>query len=80
MTAEEYKNLKVGDVIHFKNGTVDKVFEIIETAHYHKTKYLKVTQGKGKEGDNSQWCANIEDGTLLPLYSSPLYLAMNEEE
>lgn len=80
MTKEEWDNLKVGDVVYY-NGEWDETVE--QVVHFMSCgspqfKTIIAVSGNLKVGD----VGGIEPlrCELLPLYNSPLYKAMSEDD
>lgn len=74
MTEEEFKNLKVGDVVQYHDSFM---VEITDTS-YPDGIIVNVGKLKGTKIGETTLLNDYTGYTKLPLYSSPLYKAMSE--
>lgn len=80
MTEEEWDNLKVGDVVKYRNKSIERIDGIVSEDYLNTTVIVNL-RPIGKS--NYQCTLNksmYRDCTHLPLYNSPLYKAMQEDE
>lgn len=85
MTEEEFKNLKVGDHFmydvfdgdYYINKVIDIEKDTVTVVQIYTNLLYGSVNGETTEFEKKAGLGQIE---LLPLYNSPLYLAMNEEE
>lgn len=85
MTEEEFKNLKVGDCFmydvldgdYFINKVIDIKKDTVTVEQIYTNFDANTDNGVTIEFKKGKGLDQME---LLPLYNSPLYLAMNEEE
>lgn len=79
MTKEEFENLKVGDVIF--DAEADYTLKVNRLA-LDKDVLCTVIEGVDNIGYDSWWAfaSQPDRYEFSPLYNSPLYLAMSEED